>query len=230
MAFSVQDFRDLLRILDEHPEWKAELRRAVLADEVLELPRIVRELAEAQRRTEERLEALTARVDALTARVEELTAAQRRTEQTVQRLVIDAADLKGDLLEWKFRRRAPSILGREFRRIHALDDEEVAEIAEDAFDAGQVDGEERADLLNADAVIRARDDAGEVWLVVEVSRTVDRHDVRRVRRRAGILARTGRRTVAGVAGERFTLGAEEELRSSDVQKWTLPVARAEEAE
>lgn len=223
MPFAVEDFRDLLRILDEHPEWKREMRRAILTDEILELPKAVRELTEAQKRTEQRL-------DTLATRVEELAEAQRRTEQTVQRLVVDVAGIKGDLLEQKFRQRAPSTLGREFRRVHVLDDEEVGELAEDAFDAGQVNQEERFDLLNADAVLRARDDDGEVWLVVEVSRTVDRHDVRRARRRARILTKTGRRAMGGVAGERVTLGAEEELRPGDVLKWALPVAGTEEGE
>jgi hypothetical protein len=38
MAFTVEEFRDLLRILDERPEWRAELRRLVLTDELLALP------------------------------------------------------------------------------------------------------------------------------------------------------------------------------------------------
>jgi hypothetical protein len=38
MAFTVQDFDDLLHLLDERPEWREALRRRVLADELLELP------------------------------------------------------------------------------------------------------------------------------------------------------------------------------------------------
>ena len=38
MAFTVGDFQDLLRLLRDHPEWQAELRRHVLSDEVLQLP------------------------------------------------------------------------------------------------------------------------------------------------------------------------------------------------
>jgi len=47
-----------VRLLAEHPEWKTELRRLLLSEESLALPEIVRELAEVQRRTEERLEVL----------------------------------------------------------------------------------------------------------------------------------------------------------------------------
>jgi hypothetical protein len=49
VAFSVQDFHDLVRLLEQRPEWRAELRRLVLTEELLALPAIVRELAEAQR-------------------------------------------------------------------------------------------------------------------------------------------------------------------------------------
>ena len=96
----MREFHDFIRILEENPEWKAELRRVVLTDELLKLPEIVRELVEAQRRTEERLNTLTARVDALaeaqrrteerlntlTARVDALAEAQRRTEERLNTL------------------------------------------------------------------------------------------------------------------------------------------------
>ena len=56
MTFAVQDYHDLIRLLDEHPGWRAELRRLVLSDELLALPEIVRQLATAQQRTEARVE------------------------------------------------------------------------------------------------------------------------------------------------------------------------------
>ena len=67
MAFTIDDFKDLVELLNVHPEWRGELRRLVLTDELLELPAIVRDLAEAQKCTE--------------LRVEELAEAQKRTEQ-----------------------------------------------------------------------------------------------------------------------------------------------------
>jgi hypothetical protein len=65
MPFSVEDFHDLVRLLAEHPEWRAELLQLVLSDELLELPALVRQLvervgtlADAQARTEARLTTL----------------------------------------------------------------------------------------------------------------------------------------------------------------------------
>ncbi|MCD6508541.1 hypothetical protein J7M22_18215 [Candidatus Poribacteria bacterium] len=78
-GFTVREFHDFIKILEERPEWREELRRLVLTDELLKLPEMVKELVEAQRRTEERLESLAARVDALAE-------AQRRTEERLESL------------------------------------------------------------------------------------------------------------------------------------------------
>jgi hypothetical protein len=107
MSFTVDDFQDLLRLLGQHPEWRDELRRHVLTDELLELPAIVRRLAEAQERTEQQLASLAeqvdqlavaqartdqqlaslgARVDQLTARIDQLAEAQTRTERRLAEL------------------------------------------------------------------------------------------------------------------------------------------------
>ncbi len=77
MPFAVEEFHDLVRLLEQHPEWRAELRRLVLSEELLSLPDLVRELAQVQRRTEERLEAVS-------AQVERLAEAQRRTEERLE--------------------------------------------------------------------------------------------------------------------------------------------------
>jgi hypothetical protein len=38
MAFTVREFHDLIELLEQHPEWRADLRRLVLTEEVLGLP------------------------------------------------------------------------------------------------------------------------------------------------------------------------------------------------
>jgi chromosome segregation ATPase len=93
MPFDVRDFHDLVRLLEAHPEWRAELRRLVLSEELLRLPELVRELVEAQSRTQQQLEELGRRVDGLADRVdrlatqvEALTAAQARAEERLSKL------------------------------------------------------------------------------------------------------------------------------------------------
>ncbi|MDR7416588.1 MAG: hypothetical protein QN193_10490 [Armatimonadota bacterium] len=100
MPFSVNDLQDLLRLLEQHPEWRAHLRAVLLGDEVLTLPQIVRELGqeirrlvEAHRRAEERL----ARLEEAQIRAEErltrLEEAQIRTEERLRRLEEAVAQL-----------------------------------------------------------------------------------------------------------------------------------------
>jgi chromosome segregation ATPase len=93
MAFSVQDLKDLLELLERHPEWKSALRASLLGEELLRLPELVREiaaevraLAEAQKRTEEQVRELAEAQRRTEQRVEELAEAQRRTEQRVEEL------------------------------------------------------------------------------------------------------------------------------------------------
>src|SRR5881398_2051250 len=94
MAFTVEDFQDLVRLLEERPEWRAELRRLLLPDEVLRLPAVLQELAErvqqlatAQQRTEQEVASLRESVHALTEAQQQLTEAQQRTEATLQVLI-----------------------------------------------------------------------------------------------------------------------------------------------
>ncbi len=81
-----EDVAALLELLRTDPAAREQLR-SLLRDEHLDrLTASVERLAEAQRRTEERLEALTARVDQLAVRVDQLAEAQRRTEERLEAL------------------------------------------------------------------------------------------------------------------------------------------------
>ncbi|MBI4675699.1 MAG: hypothetical protein HY741_29000 [Chloroflexi bacterium] len=86
MAFTVNDFSDLLRLLAERPQWQVELRNLLLSDDFLALPQIVRELAEAQRQLAEAQRQLAEAQRRTEQRVEELAEAQWRTEQRVEEL------------------------------------------------------------------------------------------------------------------------------------------------
>jgi chlorite dismutase len=83
MSFTVADFHDLIRLVETRPEWRAELRRLVLTDELLTVPDQLaalrarseeqfQALAEAQQRTDLQLTTLTERVTALTAAQERM--------------------------------------------------------------------------------------------------------------------------------------------------------------
>ncbi len=227
MAFTVEDFRDLVSLLEQRPEWRAEVRRLVLSEELLSLPAVVRELAAAQRRTEERVEELAAAQRRTEERVEELAAAQRRTEEEIARLNSSLAsleyslraeikkledkvdDLRGFRREMEFRTKAPGFLGRVLKRARALTDDELGSLLADALERGIIDPDDHEQVLRADAVVRGRriETGEEVWLVAEVSATVDVEDVERALDRAGRLGKIVSAVFPAVAGERFTAAA-----------------------
>ena len=59
MSFTVEEFRDLVSVLKERPEWREELRRLVLTDELLSLPE---EIAGLRRETERRFQEIGAQI------------------------------------------------------------------------------------------------------------------------------------------------------------------------
>jgi len=86
VPFTIEEFHDLVRLLEQHPEWSVELRRLVLSQELLTLPELVKALAEAQRRTEEQVRALAEAQGRTEEQVRALAEAQRRTEERLEEL------------------------------------------------------------------------------------------------------------------------------------------------
>ncbi len=216
MAFTVGDFHDLVRLLDQHPEWRAELRRLILTEELLSLPQMVRELAEAQARTEQRVGELAEALRILTQRVDRLAEAQARTENRVDRLADVVGQLRGSDLERRYRERAHAYFDDLLADIHVSSPQELAAVVDRAFAAGVLSRQERKDMLDADIVVRGRrwEDQADAYLAVEVSAVVDEGDVERAIRRAGLLSRaTGTTTVPVVAGQAITPEAEQLARS-----------------
>lgn len=113
MTFTVEDFHDLIRLLEQHPEWRAELRRYVLTDDVLGLPAALRELADAQRRTEQL--------------VAELVEAQKRTDERLAELHARVDQRFAELAEFEARVDQRFVEIAEFQ---ARTDQRFAEIAE----------------------------------------------------------------------------------------------------
>ena len=138
----------------------------------------------------------------------ELAEMQRRTAQ-------EMAKLK-ELLYWEFvKYRAGAYFGPLLRRMQTLLPIEL----EDDLEA-HLSPEEFRDLLLLDLLVRGRpryrEEAPEVWLAVEISAVIDRHDVERALRRAGYLRQAGYRAIPTVTGERATEGADQEAEARRV--------------
>ncbi len=233
MASTVRDLQDLIVLLEEHPEWRAQMRRLVLTDDVLALPSIVEEiaaevraLAEAQRRTEERLEALAEaqrrteeRMGELAAAIHTLVETQKRTEETLRRMGSDLGKLKGDALERRYRERAPYLFARVLRRPRLVPLEELDDRLAEAVERGALTEEDLLDVLAADAVVRGfhRQQDRVIYVVAEVSWVVDTDDVRRAIRRAAHMEKAGYPAVPVVAGFAISESALRMVRELNVQ-------------
>ena len=257
MAFTVGDFHDLVRLLEQHPEWRAELRRLVLTEDELGLSAALRQLADAQARTEEALVRLTGRLDGHIARTDErFDRVDERFDQVDQRFGrvderfnqvdqrfghmderFDRVDgrleraetnigrLLGSDVERRYRERAGAYFGSVVRRPRSLSAQQVADLLDSRDSDDRLTDDERSEVLLADVVVRGRGDAGDgdVYVVVEVSVTIDSHDVERASRRAAILGRLYN-TLAAVAGESITPDAEALAQARGV--WRILDGRA----
>lgn len=181
MAFTVNDLQDFTLLLNQHPEWQAEVRRVVLTSELLALPDLVRELVEAQKRSGRHLDRLdTALVDLAIAqarmneKMAELVAAQARTDEKMaelvatqerftqemrefrrvqQQLVTDVGRLKGRDVEQRYIQYTPGYFGKLLRRVRVVWPGTLDPAFDDRLDEYLTE-EERNDVLRLDAIIK----------------------------------------------------------------------------
>jgi hypothetical protein len=202
MPLTADEFHDLIRLIEAHPEWRAELRRLVLTDELLALPQQVGALTREVTTLATTQQHLAAQMTALTVQVTALA-------RSIQTLTEDVGNLKGRSLEADYRTKGPAYFGRLIRRPHVLTSDELVTLLEDAREHGVFSDAEIQELYDAALVVRGRRaiDRTEVYLVVEVSWGVGPYDVERAARRAALLARIGVAVIPVVAGERLTAEA-----------------------
>jgi hypothetical protein len=193
----------------------------------------VKELVAAQARTEQTVKELVAaqaRTEAAQARTEQtvkelvaaqarIEAAQARTEQRLDNMERDLSKLKGRALERDYVDKAPAVFGAWLRRLRVVLPGGLDAATEDRLLAHLTDAEFQ-DVLRLDVALRGRlthaAERAEVYLAVEVSGVIDRGDVERAQRRAGLLRKAGLVAVPVVAGEDVTEGTATLLREVPV--------------
>jgi hypothetical protein len=224
VAFTVNDFRDLIDLLEQHPEWRAELRRYVLSEEILELPSLVRQLVESQALTEarvrelteaqvraearltgveDRLERVEDRLERVEDRLERVEDRLERVETTLAHHTNQLGTLQGDALEIRYERQAPSYFGSIVGRLRVMQKVRLADLLDDAIDEGHLSQDERGAIMLVDLVMtgRRRTDGQDVYLLAEISVGVGPHDVERAAERAELLAKLGKPVIPFVAGD-----------------------------
>ena len=151
MAFTVADFRDLTRLLEERPDWREELRRLVLTDRLLALPD---QIAEQRLETDRRFQEASAQIARLAETQERLIQELGALTRTVLGLVDDVGKLKGSDLERRLRERSFAHFGRLIRRAHVLTQEELADVLDAGKARGAITEREADELTWTDLIVR----------------------------------------------------------------------------
>ncbi len=112
MAFTVSDIDDLVRLLAEHPEWRARLRPMILGDEMLQIPTHMDRVEAALERSTERMDRIEAALGNLTAAADRSTERMDRIEAALDRSTerMDRMDATMEHLSQEITRLAAAIL------------------------------------------------------------------------------------------------------------------------
>jgi hypothetical protein len=114
-------------------------------------------------------------------------------------------ELRGKSLENHYRAAGSPFFGALLRHPYVLSRGEVTDLLDEAVDRGVLSQDDAVEAQRADLIVRGtrRTDGAPVYLVVEVSWTVDTNDVERAARRAALLAKAGAVALPVVAGEKI---------------------------
>ncbi len=215
MTLSADEKARFLTGLRTDPDFLEEVRREVLTRELLSLPEAFTRLVglvgiiEADLRQlivrvddlTKRVDDLTKRVDDLTKRMDELTKRMDELTKRVDKGFRKLDPIRGFSYEWKWRDDACSYLGTcGFRKVRFIAKADLADLLDEALNAGRCDELTRNQLLRLDAVHSAvrTSDQVRVYVAAEVSAQVDDNDIERARDRARALEQTTGVPVVGV--------------------------------
>jgi hypothetical protein len=176
---TINTVMDLHRILVEHPEWRDELRRILLTDELLRLPQVMAEFIETTNRrseeTDQRFDSVDQRFDSMDQRFDSVDQRFDSMEHAQSVHSRHISDMKGRFIEMNAERAGMAIAWEMgLREAHILTFREVEAIAEEAIRAGKAEGIARNDMRSfrmADMLMEATNKQGQVCYIAGDSPT-----------------------------------------------------------
>ena len=216
---TINSIEDLIRILDDNPEWLEALRSRLMTREVLELPRILSDFIENANR---RFDALEVRMDRVESGVEE-------TKSEIQGIRNDMGFLKAGharniVVEEAY------IIAEEMglQHLENLNREQLSRLVRENDTSDLSTGALRS-FRRADLVIRALDGNEQpCYVAMEISFTVDDRDTRRAIRNAQLLTRfTGIAAIPAVSGVYLDDRAKPYVESGEISYYELEAYRME---
>ena len=224
MATNINDIEDLMRILDENPEWVEALRARLLTRELVELPQKFVELSQTVVELSQKFAELSQKFAELVATVHELADELRATNRRLDRLQDDVGWLKGRIIYDIVRNDAALIadeMGFVFEKALVRADLMKLTRGQDVSDLprGTLQSLHRADLMMqvADA------EGGQRYIAVEASFTVNGRDSRRALRNAELMTRfTGQPAMAAVAGVKYDWELKDQIEFEQLHWYEVP--------
>ena len=221
---TVNTIDDLVRILDEHPEWLAAVRARLLTRELLDLPQAVVELDERLARIEENQAELARSQAALVSGHAQLAEALARLEARQDRMLDDLGWIKGRIV-YDIVRNDAGLIAREmgFALEKSLVRADLMELSR-GRDVSDLPRGALQSFHKADLVMQVADEAGaQHYIAVEASFTVNGRDSRRALRNAELLTRfTGLPASGAVAGVRYDWELKDRIEFEQLYWYEIP--------
>ena len=218
---TINTIEDLLRLLDENPEWVDALRARLLTQDLLELPERFSQFVEAankrfdaietrQDRMEDDIKVIKQDVSVLKQDVAELKQDVGEIKQDVAEIKQDVKDGRRDIAVLRGSHARTAALGSAttiarrmgLRRTKTLSEDDLWDMTE-STDTSDIHANVLDSFRSADLVMETTDQDGEIcYVAAEVSFTVHERDMSRAIRNSRFLTKfTGRPAYAAVAGE-----------------------------
>ena len=208
MTTPINTFQDILDAMERNPELRDALRRHILTDDLLELPAQVKALTET-------VAALAETVNNLSENVKALTIDAAATKANIVRMGGHLSNLMGTNYESAVARLADRLARRHLRvrnptvvaRAKGANATLPLPVGDQAAEAGRISWDEADDLALSDVIVAGLAEEGEnVFVVAEISMTVQQRDRGNAVRRADILQRA-----TGIPTIPVTIGISQEL-------------------
>ena len=221
---TINNIEDLIRVLDENPEWVEAVRTRLLTRELLELPQVVAGLAQRMDEQAQMIAELSQTVAELVTTVNGLANDLRATNRRLDRLQDDVGWLKGRII-YDIVRDDDALIADEmgFRLEQTLARADLRRLSE-LHDVSDLSRGEMLSFHRADLVMKVADNAGNPhYIAVEASFTVNGRYSRRALRNAELLTRfTGLPAMAAVAGVRYDRDLKDQVESEQLHWYEIP--------
>ena len=203
---TISTIQDLMRILDENPEWLEEMRSRLLTRELLEMPDKLTELSNRLTQLSDEVRAFTVEMRAFAAKTERrFDLIDRRfdlMDKRFDRMENSIGRMKAAYAERRVMRQTDIIAGEmDLAWVRNLEYEDIRDLVQRS-DRSDIPLDDIKSFRKADLIMESRDaDGGTHFVTVEVSFTADARDTDRVLRNARFMKRfTGSPAHPAVAG------------------------------